>query len=127
MAQTVTLPVVIEPSQVESGMTLRIHQKIKDVSPSGEEKERIQVFEGMVLNLGGAGKSRSMTVRKVSGGIGVEKIFPLNLPTIVKIELTKFAKVRRKNIEFVRSSKKRLRDVKNIKLHVATEVKTETK
>ncbi|MBP7134562.1 50S ribosomal protein L19 [Patescibacteria group bacterium] len=127
MAQTVTLPVVIEPSQIESGMTLRIHQKIKDVSPSGEEKERVQVFEGIVLNLGGAGKSRSMTVRKVSGGIGVEKIFPLNLPTIVKVELTKFARVRRKNIEFVRTSKKRLRDVKNIKLHVATEVKTETK
>lgn len=116
MAQNLTLPAVIEPTQVATGMTLRIHQKIKDVSPSGEEKERVQVYEGIVINIGGASKSRTMTVRKVTGGIGVEKIFPLTLPSIVKIELTKISKVRRKNIEFVRKSKKRIREVKSIKL-----------
>lgn len=116
MAQNLTLPAVIEPSQVVTGMTLRIHQKIKDVSPSGEEKERVQVYEGMVINVGGTAKSRTMTVRKVTGGVGVEKIFPVTLPSIVKIELTKVTKARRKNIAFVRKSKKRLRDVKNVKL-----------
>lgn len=116
MAQNLTLPAVIEVSQIVTGMTLRIHQKIKDVTPSGEEKERVQVFEGIVLKVGGPSNSRTMTVRKVSGGIGVEKIFPLALPSLVKIELTKFARVRRNNISFVRDSKKRLRDVKNIKL-----------
>jgi large subunit ribosomal protein L19 len=117
MAQTVTLPAVIEPSQVVTGMTLRIHQKIKDVSPSGEEKERVQVYEGLVTSFGGTAKTRTMTVRKVTGGIGVEKIFPIALPSIVKIELTKMVKARRKNIEFVRTSKKRMRDVKVIKLN----------
>lgn len=121
MAPNLTLPAVIEPSQVVTGMTLRIHQKIKDVNPKGEERERVQVYEGMVINIGGTSKSRSMTVRKVSGGFGVEKIFPMNLPSIVKIELMKLAKARRKNIAFVRNSKKRLRDVKSIKLRPATE------
>lgn len=120
MAPNLTLPAVIEPSQVVTGMTLRIHQKIKDVNPKGEEKERIQVFEGIVLNIGGTAKSRSMTVRKVTGGFGVERIYPMNLPSIAKIELVKMAKSRRKNIAFVRTTKKRLRDVKNIKLRPAT-------
>lgn len=119
MAQTVTLPAVIEPSQVATGMTLRIHQKIKDISPNGEEKERVQVYEGLVTSVGGTAKTRTMTVRKVTGGIGVEKIFPIALPSIVKIELTKMVKARRKNIEFVRTSKKRMRDVKTVKLHTA--------
>ena len=120
MAQNLTLPAVIEPSQVLTGMTLRIHQKIKDVAPNGEEKERVQIFEGLVINVGGTAKARTMTVRKVTGGIGVEKIFPLALPSIMKVELTKMVKARRKNISFVRKTKKRLRDVKTIKLPVST-------
>ncbi len=120
MAPNLILPAVIEPSQVVTGMTLRIHQKIKDISPNGEEKERVQVYEGMVLNVGGMGTSRTMTVRKVTGGIGVEKIFPITLPSIIKIELMKVSKARRKNIAYVRDSKKRLRDVKNIKLRPST-------
>jgi large subunit ribosomal protein L19 len=69
-----------------------------------------------VINVRGTGISRTMTVRKISEGIGVEKIYPLSLPSIVKVELTKKVKARRKNIGFVRDSKKRLREVKNIKL-----------
>lgn len=116
MADTLTLPAVIPVTQVKTGMNIRIHQKIKDVNPKGEERERIQVFEGLVLNVHGAGISKTMTVRKVSGGIGVERIFPLALPSIAKIELTKMVKTRRKNIAFVRGSKKRLREVKHVSL-----------
>lgn len=116
MSDALILPAVILPSQVETGMTIRIHQKIKDVTPKGEEKERIQAYEGLVIAVGGSGVAKSMTVRKISNTIGVEKIFPLNLPSIAKIELVKKVRVRRNDIGFVRNSKKRLHEVKNIKL-----------
>jgi large subunit ribosomal protein L19 len=116
MADQITLPAVIQPSQIRTGMSIRIHQQIKETAPNGEEKERVQVFEGLVIKMSGAASRKTMTVRKVSGGIGVERIFPLALPSLLKVELTKVARVRRKDISFVRDSKKRFRDVKNIKL-----------
>ncbi len=95
---------------LKPGMTVRIHQKIKELNSKGEEKERIQYFEGMIIarkhnkEIGG-----TITVRKVSDGIGVEKIFPLNLPTITKIEVKKIAEVRRAKLYFLkRGYKKRL-------------------
>ena len=121
MSDTLTLPATILPSQIETGMTIRVHQKIKDVTSKGEEKERVQVFEGLVLKVGGSKASKSMTVRKVTGGFGVERIYPLALPTIAKIELVKMIKSRRKDIGFMRDSKKRLKEVRNIKLRKATE------
>ena len=119
MADALKLPAVIQPAQIQTGMTLRIHQKIKDVNTKGEEKERIQVFEGLVIKVGGTGISKTMTIRKVTEGVGVERIYPLNSPVIAKIELTKMVKVRRNNISFVRDTKKRLKEVKNIKLRAA--------
>ena len=116
MADQITLPAVIEPTQIRTGMTVRLHQKIKDIAPNGEEKERIQVYEGIVMKMAGPTKRKTMTVRKVSGGIGVERIFPIDLPSLTKIELMRVARVRRNDISFIRKSKKRLQDVKNIKL-----------
>lgn len=118
MADTLTLPMVIQPSQVKTGMTIRVHQKIKEADKAGKEKERIQVYEGMVLKVGGNGVSKTMTVRKVSDGVGVERIFPLVLPSLVKVELMRMAKVRRNNISYIRHSKKSLRETKKIKLAV---------
>lgn len=119
MSDAITLPATILPSQIETGMTLRIHQIIKDVTSKGEEKERVQIYEGLVIAVKGAGVGKTMTVRKISNTIGVEKIFPLNLPSLSKIEVVKKARVRRNNISFVRKSKKRMREVKTITLRTA--------
>lgn len=120
MSEFVTLPVDIQPSQVETGMTIRVHQKIKDLTPSGEEKERVQVYEGLVINMGGASVAKTMTVRKIASGVGVEKIFPMNLPSIARIELVKKVKARKKSIEFVRKSTKRMKEIKEVKLKKET-------
>lgn len=96
---------------VVPGQTIRIHQKIKDVNSRGEEKERIQIFEGMVLKVkGGAGSTAAVTVRKISSGIGVEKIFPLYLPSIAKVEKIKQSNVRRSKLYYLRTYKKKLKE-----------------
>ncbi len=98
---------------VKPGCVVRVHQKIKDVDAKGKEKERIQVFEGLVLaRKHGTEPGATITVRKISEGIGVEKIFPLALPEIVKIEVTKEYEVRRAKLYYTRDYKKKLREKK---------------
>ncbi len=98
-------------NDVRPGMTVKIHQKIKEVNPKGEEKERVQVFEGMVIKRkSGNADSATVTVRKISNGVGVEKIFPINLPSIVKVEKIKQAQVRRAKLGYLRTRKKKLKE-----------------
>jgi large subunit ribosomal protein L19 len=98
--------------ELKPGLTVRVYQKIKELNSKGEEKERVQYFEGMII----ARKHNkeigaTITVRKVSDGIGVEKIFPLNLPTITKIEIKKEAEVRRAKLYYLRAGyKKKLKE-----------------
>ena len=102
---------------VKPGMTVRVHQKIKEFSLKGEPKERVQVFEGIVLaRKHGKEKGATITVRKVSGGIGVEKIFPLHSPNIIKIEPTKQAKTRRAKLFFLREKRKKGKRLKEKRL-----------
>ena len=102
---------VIPHKDIKSGMTIRLHEKIIDISPKGEKRERLQVFEGMVLNVRGAQDSRTMTIRKMSGAFGVEKIFPLSSPNIAKIEVVKVAKTRRGNLSFLKGFRRKLKEV----------------
>ncbi len=86
---------------IRPGDTVRVYQKIKE-----GEKERIQAFEGEVIaRKHGKGISSTITVRKLISGIGVEKIFPLHLPTIEKIEILKRGKVRRAKLYYLREIK----------------------
>ena len=93
---------------LKPGMTVRVHQKIKELNSKGEEKERIQYFEGMIIaRKHNKETGATITVRKISEGVGVEKIFPLNLPTITKIEIKKQAEVRRAKLYYLRSGYKK--------------------
>ncbi len=98
--------------ELKPGMTVRVHQKIKELNSKGEEKERVQYFEGIIIaRKHNAEKGSTITVRKVSDGVGVEKIFPLNLPTITKIEVKKIAEVRRAKLYYLRDGyKKKLKE-----------------
>jgi len=84
------------------GYQIKVHQKIKEGG-----KERTQIFEGIVIAIRNKGENKTFTVRKISEGIGVEKIFPLYSPTIKKIEVTRKYKVRRSKLYHLRSSKAR--------------------
>ncbi len=101
-------------TELKSGMTIRIFQKIKEQNAKGETKERTQYFEGMIIaKKHGNEAGASITVRKISNGVGVEKIFPLHLPTIEKIEVKKQAQVKRAKLYFLRRGyKKKLKEKK---------------
>lgn len=83
---------------VRTGDTVRVHQKIKEGN-----KERVQVFEGVVIRTDRKDShTSSMTVRRIASGIGVEKTYLLHSPLVLKIEITKRSKVRRKYLSFLR-------------------------
>jgi large subunit ribosomal protein L19 len=86
--------------EMRAGDTVRVHVKVRE-----GEKERIQVYEGMVIGQHRGGLRATFTVRKVSFGQGVERIFPLHSPTIDKIEVIRGAKVRRAKLYFLRDLK----------------------
>lgn len=97
------------------GMMVKVHQKIKETNTKGEEKERIQIFEGTILAAKhGQEIGATITVRKVSEGVGVEKIFPIHSPVIAKIEITKQFRVRRAKLNHLRDPqfKRKLKEVK---------------
>jgi large subunit ribosomal protein L19 len=94
----------IEKAQLKQGIpsfrvgdTIKVHAKVVE-----GDKERIQVFEGVVIGRQGAGAREAVRVRKLSYGVGVERLFPLHSPMIDKIELAKEGKVRRAKLYFLR-------------------------
>ena len=91
-----------------SGDTISVSVKVKE-----GEKERIQLFKGVVLKIQGAGPSRTFTVRKISEGIGVERTFPFTSPIVDSIEVQAYGKTRRSRLFYLRGLKGRAAKVKS--------------
>lgn len=100
---------VVRPA-MQAGDTVKVHVRVKE-----GDKERIQIFEGIVINLRRGGTRASFTVRKVSFGQGVERIFPLHSPIIQKIDVVRSAKVRRAKLYFLRDLKGKAARMKEVK------------
>jgi large subunit ribosomal protein L19 len=98
--ETVETAQITKRPAMKPGDTVRVHVKVRE-----GDKERIQVFEGMVISYRRGGARASFTVRKVSFGQGVERIFPLHSPTIDKIEVVRGGRVRRAKLYFLRELK----------------------
>ncbi len=99
--------------ELKPGMTVKVHERIKDVDAKGKEKERTQIFEGIIIAIKKPGtQSGSFTVRKIAKGYGVEKIYPFNSPLVKKIVPTKQADVRRAKLYYLRDHKKKLKEKK---------------
>lgn len=83
--------------QIKPGDTVRVSQKIREAG-----KERIQIFEGIVIKEKGTGISKTITVRRIASGVGVERTYPIHSPSIQRIEVVKRSKVRRANLSYLR-------------------------
>src|SRR5690554_170725 len=93
-----------------AGDTVKVYVKIKEGS-----KERIQLFEGLVIKRQGGGVSETFTVRKVSNGIGVERTFPVHSPAIDRLEVVRIGVVRRAKLNYIRSLSKKASRIKEKK------------
>ena len=87
-----------ERPEFRPGDTVKVYVKIKE-----GERERIQIFEGLVIKKRGGGISETFTVRKISYGVGVERTFPVHAPMVDKIEVVRCGKVRRAKLNYIRS------------------------
>src|SRR6187551_3970696 len=108
--EVIEQPHLVERPTMRSGDTVRVHVKVRE-----GDKERIQVFEGMVIGQHRGGVRASFTVRKVSFGQGVERIFPLHSPTIAKVDVIRSARVRRAKLYFLRDLKGKAARMKETK------------
>ena len=88
------------PPDFRVGDSVKVHVKVKE-----GEKDRIQVFQGMVIARKGGGTGGTFTVRKISDGIGVERIFPVHSPIISKVEVVRHGRVRRAKLYYLRERK----------------------
>lgn len=93
----------------KAGDTVALYYKVKEGN-----KERVQLFEGVVIRVNGGGIAKTFTVRKVTAGIGVERIIPMNSPMIDKIEVLKIGKVRRSKLYYLRGLSAKKARIKEI-------------
>ena len=86
-----------EMPKIHIGDTVKVHVNIRE-----GERERIQIFEGTIIARKGSGISETFTVRRVSYGVGLERVFPVHSPNVVKVELVRAGKVRRSKLYYLR-------------------------
>ncbi len=98
LQQVESLYIQKEQPEFRAGDTVRVHVRVVE-----GDKERIQVFQGVVIGRRGGGTRETFTVRKISGGIGVERIFPLHSPSLSRIEVIRRGKVRRAKLYYLRA------------------------
>lgn len=96
--------------EFRAGDTVRVHAKVVEGT-----RERIQIFEGVVISRKGQGISEMYTVRKISGGIGVERTFPIHTPRVDKIEVVRYGKVRRAKLYYLRVLQGKAARIKEIR------------
>ena len=96
--------------EFRAGDTVRVHARIVEGS-----RERIQMFEGVVIKRHGAGISATYTVRKISNGVGVERTFPIHTPRVDKIEVVRYGKVRRAKLYYLRALQGKAARIKEIR------------
>ncbi|MDQ5950960.1 MAG: large subunit ribosomal protein [Patescibacteria group bacterium] len=111
---------ILLEQRINTGDTIRIHQEISE-----GDKKRIQMFEGIVIAIKNAGSGKSFTVRKIgANSIGVEKIFPVNLPSLKKVEVRSKGNVRRSKLYYLRDrigkAASRIKEKKTVVQPVAT-------
>ena len=99
-----------EVADVHIGDTVKVHMRIVE-----GEKERIQVIEGVVIKMRGGGARKTLTVRKISFGIGVERIFPIHSPRVEKIDIIKRAKIRQAKLYYLRELRGKAARLKELK------------
>ena len=108
--ETIERTQLVERPDMRAGDTVRVHVRVRE-----GDKERVQVFEGIVIGFRRGGARASFTVRKVSFGQGVERIFPLHSPTIAKVDVIRSARVRRAKLYFLRDLKGKAARMKETK------------
>ena len=108
--ETVEKAQLVERPRIKPGDTVKVHVRVKE-----GDKERIQIFEGVVINIRRGGVRATFTVRKVSFGQGVERIFPLHSPSIQKVDIVRSAKVRRAKLYFLRDLRGKAARMKEVK------------
>lgn len=86
-----------EVPEIKIGRTVKVHVKIRE-----GERERVQIFEGTIIARRGSGVSETFTVRRLSFGVGVERVFPLHSPNVVKVETVREGRVRRSKLYYLR-------------------------
>ena len=96
--------------EFRAGDTVKVHVRVREGA-----KERIQIFQGVVISRRGSGTRETFTVRKVSGGIGVERIFPLHSPVIGQIEVVRRGKVRRAKLYYLRKLRGRAARIEELR------------
>ena len=117
MEDTMDIIRAIEQEQLKTdlpafgpGDTVKVHIRIKE-----GKRERVQIFEGVVLKRQGGGLTEMFTVRKISFGVGVEKTFPVHSPSIEKIDVTRRGKVRRAKLNYLRALKGKAAKIRELK------------